>query len=79
MFSSLMLLTAEANGVIALLMMKLMRGGRSARREANLMVSEKNGVKARTPSENSREGPASHSGYCQKSESPSALGCGRLG
>ena len=41
MFNSLMLLAAEANGVIALRMMKLMRGGRSARREANLMVSEK--------------------------------------
>jgi hypothetical protein len=41
MFNSLMLLSAEANGVIALRMMKLMRGGRSARREANLMVSEK--------------------------------------
>jgi hypothetical protein len=39
MFNSLMLLAAEANGVIALRMMKLMRGG--ARREANLMVSEK--------------------------------------
>jgi hypothetical protein len=35
------LLAAEANGVIALRMMKLMRGGRSARREANLMISEK--------------------------------------
>ena len=31
----------EASGVIALRVMKLMRGGRSARREANLMVSEK--------------------------------------
>ena len=41
MFNSLMLLAAEANGVIALRMMKLMRGGKSARREANLMVSEK--------------------------------------
>ena len=41
MFSSLMLLAAEANGVVALRMMKLMRGGKSARREANLMVSEK--------------------------------------
>ena len=37
----LILLAAEANGVIALRMMKLMRGGRSARREANLMISEK--------------------------------------
>ena len=41
MFNSLMLLAAEANAVVALRMMKLMRGGRSARREANLMVSEK--------------------------------------
>ena len=41
MFNPLILLAAEANGVIALRMMKLMRGGRSARREANLMVSEK--------------------------------------
>ncbi len=39
MFNSLMLLAAEANGVVALRMMKLMHGGRSARREANLMVS----------------------------------------
>ena len=41
MFNPLMLLAAEANAVIVLRMMKLMRGGRSARREANLMVSEK--------------------------------------
>ena len=41
MFNSLMMLALEANGVIALRMMKLMRGGRSARREAKLMVSEK--------------------------------------
>ena len=41
MFNRLMLLAAEANAVIALRMMKLIRGGRSARREANLMVSEK--------------------------------------
>jgi hypothetical protein len=41
MINSLMLLAVEANGVIALRMMKLMRGGRSARREAKLMVSEK--------------------------------------
>jgi hypothetical protein len=40
MFNSLMMLAVEANGVVALRMMKLMRG-RSARREANLMVSEK--------------------------------------
>jgi len=41
MIHPLILLAAEANGVIALRMMKLMRGGRSARREAELMVSEK--------------------------------------
>ena len=41
MVNSLMLLALEANGVIALRMMKLMRGGRKARREAELMVSEK--------------------------------------
>ena len=37
----MMLLAVEANGVIALRIMKLMRGGRRARREAELMVSEK--------------------------------------
>ena len=36
-----MKLAVEANGVIALRTMKLMRGGKSARREAELMVSEK--------------------------------------
>ena len=41
MINSLMLLAFEANGVIALRMMKLMRGGKSARREAELMVDEK--------------------------------------
>jgi uncharacterized lipoprotein NlpE involved in copper resistance len=41
MFNSLMMLAVEANGVVALRMMKLMRGGKSARREAKLMVSEK--------------------------------------
>lgn len=41
MINSLMLLAFEANGVIALRLMKLMRGGRAARREAELMVSEK--------------------------------------
>lgn len=41
MVNSLMLLAFEANGVVALRIMKLMRGGRSARREAELMVSEK--------------------------------------
>ena len=41
MYNSLMLLVVEANGVVALRMMKLMRGGRSARCEAKLMVSEK--------------------------------------
>src|SRR6476660_7504190 len=41
MFNSLMMLAGEANWVVAQRMMKLMRGGRSARREAKLMVSEK--------------------------------------
>jgi hypothetical protein len=41
MLNSLMMLAAEANGVIALRMMKLMRGGKRARSEAQLMVSEK--------------------------------------
>ena len=41
MVNSLMLLACEANSVIALRIMKLMRGGRSAHREAELMVSEK--------------------------------------
>src|SRR3981081_4399604 len=40
MFNSLMMLAFEANGVVALRMMKLMRGGRNARREAKLMVNE---------------------------------------
>jgi hypothetical protein len=35
MINSLMLLAFEANGVIALRMMKLMRGGKSARRNVN--------------------------------------------
>ena len=35
MFTSLMMLAAEANGVVALRMMKLMRGGKSARRKLN--------------------------------------------
>jgi len=41
MFTSLMMLAVEANSVIALRMMKLMRGDRNARREAELMVNEK--------------------------------------
>lgn len=41
MFNSLMMLALEANGVVAQRMMKLMRGGRRARSEAKLMVSEK--------------------------------------
>ena len=40
-FTSLMKLGVEANAVIALRMMKLLRGGKSGRREAELMVSEK--------------------------------------
>jgi hypothetical protein len=41
MYNSLMMLAVEANGVVALRMMKLMRGGKRARREARIMVSEK--------------------------------------
>jgi hypothetical protein len=41
MVNPLMLLAVEANHVIALRLMKLMRGGRGARREAELMVGEK--------------------------------------
>jgi hypothetical protein len=41
MFNSLMMLAVEANGVVALRMMKLLLGGKRARREAELMVSEK--------------------------------------
>jgi hypothetical protein len=41
MLNSLMMLAVESNGVIALRMMKLMLGGKRARREAELMVSEK--------------------------------------
>ncbi len=41
MVNSLMWLAVEANQVIALRMMKLVRGGRRARREAELMVREK--------------------------------------
>lgn len=41
MFHSLMMLAMEANRVVGLRMVKLMRGGKSARREARLMVNEK--------------------------------------
>jgi len=41
MLNSLMKLANEANAVVALRMMKLMLGGRKARREAELMVREK--------------------------------------
>ena len=41
MFNSLMMLAVEANGVVALRMMKLMLGGRKARREAELMVRKR--------------------------------------
>jgi hypothetical protein len=41
MLISVMMLAAEANGVIALRMMKLMQGGKGARREAAVMVREK--------------------------------------
>jgi hypothetical protein len=41
MFRSLVMLTLESNRVIAMRCMKLMLGGSKARREAELMVSEK--------------------------------------
>jgi hypothetical protein len=41
MFNSLAMLAVEANHVVGLRIMKLMRGGRGARREAKLMISEK--------------------------------------
>ena len=41
MFNSLAILAVKANHVVGLRMMKLMRGGRGARREAKLMISEK--------------------------------------
>ena len=41
MFNSSAILAVEANHVVGLRMMKLMRGGRGARREAKLMISEK--------------------------------------
>jgi hypothetical protein len=41
MFHSLMMLAVESNRVIGLRTMKLMRGGKSAQREAELMVREK--------------------------------------
>ena len=41
MFHSLMMLAIDANRVVGLRVMKLMLGGRGARREAQLRVSEK--------------------------------------
>ena len=41
MFNSLFMLALESNRVIALRCMKLLRGGKRARREAELMISEK--------------------------------------
>ena len=41
MLHSWMMLALEANQVVGLRMMKLMAGGKRARREAKLMVSEK--------------------------------------
>ena len=41
MLNSLVMLAVEANGVVAQRMMKLTLGGRRARREAKLMVTEK--------------------------------------
>ena len=41
LLASMVMLAAEANGVVGLRMMKLMRGGKRARSEADLMVREK--------------------------------------
>lgn len=41
MFHSLMMLALEANHVIGLRLIKLMRGGKRARRESQLMMNEK--------------------------------------
>jgi len=41
MFRSWMMLGVEANRVVGLRLMKLMLGGKTARREAKLMVTEK--------------------------------------
>jgi hypothetical protein len=41
LFNSLTMLAVESHYVVGLRVMKLMRGGRSARREAKLMISEK--------------------------------------
>ena len=41
MFHSLMMLAIDANHVVGMRVMKLMVGGRGARREAQIMVSEK--------------------------------------
>jgi hypothetical protein len=41
MFHSVMMLALESNRVVALRWLKLMQGGSKARREADLMVSEK--------------------------------------
>jgi hypothetical protein len=56
MFNSLMMLALEANHVVAMRMMKLMRGGKRAQREAQLMVSEKIGAAV--------EAAASLTGWC---------------
>lgn len=41
MFPSWMMLSLEANRVVGLRLMRLMLGGRKARREAKLMITEK--------------------------------------
>jgi hypothetical protein len=41
MMHSLMMLALEANHVVGLRLMKLMRGGKRARRESQLMINEK--------------------------------------
>jgi hypothetical protein len=41
MFRTLMMMAMEANQVVGLRVIKLMQGGKAARREAELMVNEK--------------------------------------
>jgi hypothetical protein len=77
MVNSLMLLAVEANQVIALRMMKLIRGGRPARREAELMVSEK--IRAAFEATASLMTGASGDELVQKYRQHVALNAKRLG
>src|SRR4051794_16794833 len=52
MFHPWMMLSIEANQVIALRLMKLILGGRNARREAKLMVAEKINAAFKCPTHN---------------------------